>query len=248
LQSFIVKDGIIRSHYQQTAVGHSVPSADGMTIYTAQGMFTRECRDIPPTRPSSRLTKYFIPSVQGSYYLSIPCRDRFPQQRKYGIDVTVHLGRETRTVATLTDIDYPCVDPWKQELFPNDRRYFWIPDAKLIVTLPSLDKLALYRFDVEAALAKSGLAYFVVDSRPANRAAAGKTFKHAVVGKSSAGAVKYRIDNGPNGMKIDAAGAITWNVPGDHPAETVEATVVARDQSGQEIRHPLRIPVLSRKR
>ena len=54
-----------------------------------------------------------------------------------------------------------------REAFGADRRIFLIPSAKVLITIPETnDRLVLHRFDLDAALDKSGVDYLFVMSEP----------------------------------------------------------------------------------
>jgi len=103
------------------------------------------------------------------------------------------------------------------------------------------DKLHLYKFDLGAALEKSGVNYLFVASRPPG-AEPGKVYKYTVAVKSKKGGVKAKLDAGPEGMKVTEDGTVTWNVPNDFTGgESVILTT--SDKGGQEVFHTFTPPV-----
>ncbi len=116
-----------------------------------------------------------------------------------------------------------------------DQRYFLVPDAKLLVILSSSnDKLFLHSFDVDEELEKSGIDYLFVASRPP-AALFGKPFSYPIEVKSRKGGVKYKLESGPDGMKVAADGKLTWAVPRD--AEPASVLLTISDASGREVFH-----------
>jgi hypothetical protein len=121
---------------------------------------------------------------------------------------------------------------------------YFVPDAKVIAVLPpGNDRVVLHKFDADAALAKSGLDYLIVTSRPPATVAAGATFTYLVAAKSNTGGVTVRLDSGPPGMAASAAGVVTWVVPADAPAGDRDVILTVRDAGGREAFHTFTIRV-----
>ena len=128
------------------------------------------------------------------------------------------------------------------------RRMFFIPQANLFVTLPaSNDRLILRRFDVEAALEKSGIEYLVVSSQAPSSAKIGATYTYPVVVKAKNGPATVKLETGPTGMAVSSAGVMTWAVPADASVGDQEAILSIRDARGQEIFHTVPIRVVRRR-
>ena len=95
----------------------------------------------------------------------------------------------------------------------------------MIITLPLTNReLVLHRFDLEEALNKLGVDYLFVASQPVVEASVGKPYQYQLSVKSKRGGVTYRLESGPEGMKLDAKGKLTWAVPADF--EAADAPVV----------------------
>jgi hypothetical protein len=122
-----------------------------------------------------------------------------------------------------------------------DKRGYFIPDAKLLVHVPlSNDRLILRWLDVAAGLEKSGIDYLFVISQAPTKAKRGTTYRYQMAVKSKKGGVKYKLESGPPGMKVSAAGLVTWAVPaGDSGEKDVILTV--SDRTGQEVFHTFRV-------
>ncbi len=191
--------------------------------------------------------------MQGNFYLRLP----LDGGELYKSGFTVHMVGDSRP---LTQIPYSLADfgrgpgptgteafnPWDREAFGNDKRLLFIPDAKLLVILPfTNDKLVLRRLDIEEALAKSGIDYLFVISRPPATITAGTTFAYPLAVTSKAGGVKYRLEAGPEGMRIDAQGLVTWPVPAEAPGEEVNVIVTVSDGGGQEVFHTFKLRVIA---
>ncbi len=58
--------------------------------------------------------------------------------------------------------------------------------------------------------------------------------------KSKKGGVTYKLDSGPKGMVIDAAGRLTWTPPADADAEN-DVIVSVKDAGGRETIQSFRV-------
>src|SRR5262249_57896922 len=127
----------------------------------------------------------------------------------------------------------------------TDRRVHFIPDAKLLVTIPDTkDKLVLHRFDLDAALDKAGIDYLFVTSRPPALAGKGIEYRYQIAVKSKKGGVKYKLDAAPKGMSVSPAGLVRWSVPADLDDKDVDVILSVTDASGQEALHTFKIGIL----
>lgn len=133
---------------------------------------------------------------------------------------------------------------WDREAFQTDRRFHFIPDAKVLIIIPGTnDKLVLHKIDVDKVLEKSGADYFYVASRPVESARIGTAYRYQVVAKSSKGGLTYKLDSAPKGMEVSKDGLVTWTVPPDF--KDAEATVIVNvsDKSGKEEFHSFNVAV-----
>jgi hypothetical protein len=150
-----------------------------------------------------------------------------------------------RRVLTEPAVDLPRnINTWDREPFGNDQRLYFIPSARLLVVLPSTnDKLELYRVDPDELLARSEYDYLVVTSRPPGEAARGATFRYLPAVKSNSGGLKYKLESGPDGMKIGADGSISWQVPNGFADKEVDVIVSISNSAGQEAFHTFKISI-----
>ena len=88
-----------------------------------------------------------------------------------------------------------------------------------------------------AALAKSGIDYFLVTSRPPQVAKRGSDFSYAIKVKVKEEKVTYRLDSGPAGMTVSPAGAVEWAVPAEGKEAESEVILTLRNGAGREIFH-----------
>jgi hypothetical protein len=241
--------------YEHTSVGHVLPGPDGKVIFTGQQLYTADLSKLRGERPNG--TAYF-PALGpgGAYYLGYPAQyltqapPRPPgrAQREPESKLAVHMLGEDRPLLTLATINLPVVDAGSQQSgspdFTYDKRVLFLPQAKLILTIPaSNDQLVLHRLDVDAALAKSGGDYLFVTSEAPQSAPKGALYTYTVAVKSRKGGVKYRIESGPAGMTVSGNGKVVWRVPAGYPDPEVTVILVITDAAGQERFHTFTIAV-----
>ncbi len=124
------------------------------------------------------------------------------------------------------------------------KRVHFIPDAKVLVTIPqSDDRLVVRRLDPDKALEKSDLDYLFVVSRPPAVAKKGTKFTYQLAVKSKKGGVKYKVENGPDGMKVSAGGLIEWQVPAKGGEADNTIIIGITNDAGQECLHTFTLTV-----
>src|SRR6185436_18837538 len=98
------------------------------------------------------------------------------------------------------------------------------------------------KLDLQQELDKSEIDYLFVSSKPPLAAVAGKPLEYQVVAKSKKGGVKIKLESGPEGMKVDEKGKLTWTVPADAGGD-VDVILAISDPTAQEVFHTFRITV-----
>jgi predicted Zn finger-like uncharacterized protein len=229
------------------------PSPDGSLIYTAGGVFNPDLRDVTGGKRFSAL-----PARHGQLSMRLePAGDAYGIKRPSkgsssgGSTVSFHFPKDDRAIGKLTNVEgihhEGIAYGSSQDKINHDKRVHWVPDAKLLVTIPATnDRLLLYRFDPDEALAKSEIDYLYVTSTPVALAVRGDTYVYPVVVKSKKGGVKIKLESGPDGMKVGADGRITWDVPKDFGQTETDVLLTVGDATGQEIFHSFRVAVRNR--
>jgi hypothetical protein len=237
--TLVVNGDKVEHHREHNTAGYLLPGPDGKYLYTGIGLYTSQAKRVGGEESRAHP---LVPAVHGNLYLSVAWPDRALRPGKEG-SITLHVAGDSRALVT-KDFDLPKVERFGAGGWPTDQRLFFIPGAKVIVTVPaSNDRLVLHRFDPETALEKSGTDYLVVFSEPVRRAASGKDYKYAMNVKSKKGDVKYKLDSGPAGMAVSAAGVVTWPVPAGFAEREVDVIVSVTDKAGQEVFHPFKITI-----
>jgi S1-C subfamily serine protease len=210
--------------------GHVCPGPDGKVIFTARGLFTLQGKGIGETgHPKGA---YMLGACHGDYYLEL-------RNNNNQYTVKAHRLCEEQFSAELEGLEIaPGINGWDREEFGHDKRIIFIPREKLIITLPAgEDRLVLHRFDPDLALEKSGLDYLYVTSEAPTTVKKGDSLSYQVTAKSKKGGVKYKLEFGPDGMKVAADGKVTWKVPADFADNEVPVCVNVTDSSGRERLH-----------
>jgi S1-C subfamily serine protease len=232
----------LKTNYVHDTVGHITPGSDGKTVFTANGLLSLEGKPLNDKQKG----QYCIPSLGGLYYLVVPLGGAPGLgQKDKPVDLGIYVLGDTRPLISMPKFDlWEGINSWDREAIGNDLRIQFIPAAKVIVTLPPTnDRIVLTRFDVEDALAKSDLDYLVVTSQPPNTVAKGGAYTYQITAKAQKGAIKYRLESGPEGMAVDESGKLTWKAPADFKAPDVDVLVLVSSASGREAFHGFKIEI-----
>jgi WD40 repeat protein len=244
--SSIVLGGKTARVYHGEMAGIVVPAADN-TLVAGGGLYTPECKALGSDKAEPRY-RLRVPAQTGRFYITCPGGGgaQFNTgELETSKPVTVYLIGDARPIATLKDMELPASnEAWTNNDFTQDKRVLFVPEAKLIAILPrSNDRLVLHRFDLDDALEKAGVDYLFVVSRPPAAASKGTPFAYVPQVKSKQGGLKYKLEAGPEGMKVTPDGKLTWAVPKDAAEGDVDVLLSIADKSGQEIFHAFRLAV-----
>jgi hypothetical protein len=135
---FVVSPNVVESHYAHNTFGYIRPSPDGKSMLTGAGSFKPQ---VSLQEAMAAQAKPVIPACHGDTYLTLQ------PVGKTG-DVTLNSPDKTEPLATLTDLDLK-ITPDEYTIkhdFTFDKRVHLIPDARLIITIPTTDdRLVLHR-------------------------------------------------------------------------------------------------------
>jgi hypothetical protein len=243
IQTVVLTGSDLVGHYEHKSAGHLSPSTDGRVIYTGQGRYTNQAKAIAD---AGMRANYCLPSQQPAFYLSVQHPDRFGPPGKRKGTLVVHLEGDLREVARLPEVEVPADlgGGGERSALAPDKRVHFIPDAKLIVVVPSTnDQLVLHRFDVMRALERSGQDYLFVASQPATAVKRGNMYSYQLEVKSKKGGVRCKLDSGPPSMTVTPAGLLTWQVPPTYTRVENEVILTISDASGQERFHTFTLTV-----
>ena len=248
LTSLVRQGKTYTQHYEHKTVGPVLPSADGRILFTLDGPFSPEGRQLGKGEISFGHSVWTVPSLQGAYHLTFT---QTGGREKNGpiFSVGVHLAGDSRAVATLpANPEYDGLVNWQTgqaQMF--DKHVFLIPDAELLVFVPATDdKLILRRFNLVDLLDKAGVDYLFVASRPVTRAVKGSTYSYPLLVKSKKGGVKVKLVSGPPGMEVTPEGRTTWAVPTDFADAAADVILSVTDASDQEVFHSFKVTVVTK--
>ena len=250
LETFIVRGRSWTSAYEHTTVGHIVPNADGSVLCTARGIYTlalkRKYRDPPRDLVC-------IPSCHPKYYITAPqvtsgrSRPRPAKENKPQEHGSVFVVESRLPLVSLPKLEEMSGIGTRQRVkddFTLEKRYHFIPQANLLITIPPTDdRLVIRRFNLKDELKKAGIDYLFVDSTPKHVARPGGVYNYQIRVESKHGGVKFALTAGPDRMTLSPSGSLTWRVPLDSADHHVGIVVTVSDASGQEIFHSFTIDV-----
>jgi predicted Zn-dependent protease with MMP-like domain len=248
LETVVLTGNSASAAYEHESVGSVIPGPDGRTVFTGAGLCTPELKKMAGEAHGGLL----LPAVHGNYYVSVTGLDAWPPDRNNTKpSVAVYMTGDARPLVTLSDIDGLAAparggDPFDRarSSLPVDKRLFLVPMAKLLVTIPATaDKLHLQRFDLDEALEKAGIDYLLVTSPPVTSAVKGQEYAYPLAVKAKKGGVKYKVESGPEGMKVSPEGRVTWAVPKDFAEAEVNVILTVSDAAGQEVFHTFKIGI-----
>jgi len=219
-----------------------LPSPDSKQIYSESGIYSPELKLLYPKEPIQVIINPFMPSHHADYYMRL--EGSGPDKGK----LMLYLRGYDRAFAVVTDVEGYIGEPIAYGKAPDKlmhaKRVHFIPDAKVLVTIPqSDDRLVLRRLDPDKALEKSDLDYLLVVSRPPAVAKKGTKFTYQLAVKSKKGGVKYKVENGPDGMKVSAGGLIEWQVPAKGGEAENTIIIGITNDAGQECLHTFTLTV-----
>jgi hypothetical protein len=245
----------VTGRYEHAHAGYLLPGADGRTLFTGIGLHGMD--SLKPLSKDAGRRHAVLPAASGIFYVRLIVNPGAGRT-----DVQVALLGDDRTLIELVDVDgmgpgpskpggyggpppdpfgLSDIDRWR---FGPDKRFHFLPEAKLIVVIPPTnDRLVLYPFDAEAALERSGRDYLVVTSQPPVSARKGSAYEYAIQVRSRRGGVKYKLEAGPTGMTVSAAGKLTWEVPTGFVEAQTNVIASVTDGGGQERFHSFTVSV-----
>jgi len=190
-----------------------------------------------------------VPSVTGDYFLSFSGGTSLhsirSSQSTEMVSGKLYMFGDNRPLVTIPELmERSGLAPSHFGEMGIDKRVFFIPEAKVIATIPPTNDLVrLRKFDIDQALESSGVDYLIVDSRAPAVARPGTRYEYTISVKSKKGGKKFRLDAGPEGMTVSDAGEITWPVPAALEVAEHKVIVTVSDASGQSTFHTFTVSV-----
>jgi hypothetical protein len=184
-----------------------------------------------------------LPSASPSYFLILGPRTLANYGDPGPPSVSVHAagdGTRLLTVSPLAEMTLPADTSRNPRTLGSDQRYYFLPDAGLLITVPpSNDRLVLRRVDVDAAVRQAN--DIVVLSPPLIDAVAGLPLQARVVARSGGGDVRFALVQGPKGLSLSPDGEISWPAPELPEGVPAKVALSLRDPSGRSRSHEVLI-------
>ena len=235
--------------YNHDALGYLAPGPDGRTIYTLGG--GRRDPDGKVIGKAEDFPEPTLPTSDPAYFLTLVKPNKagprtYNQPSTPPNSATIRATGDGSLLFTIDGIEEVFPKAWDNAFeksdFTIEKRFHVIPRAKLLVTIPaSNDRLVLRRFDVEEALSKLEGDYLFILSPTILQAKLGQTLEHRIVAKSKSGKVTFNLADGPEGLKVEPDGKVTFAVPKTLDKGEATAVITVSDDSGQERFHKLTI-------
>jgi hypothetical protein len=148
-----------RADYTHSSNGHVIPGPGGKVLFTGLGMYTSvgfvpgQNKPYPGSDPNGR----YVPAHHSDYYLYLGAAPTFTNKNPPRA-FSIHKLGVAKPVLSLDGIEVPHTDEQMiKDDFTLDKRFHLIPQAKLLIEIPtSNDRLVLRRVDLEAAQKKAG--------------------------------------------------------------------------------------------
>ncbi len=255
VRCFVLEGGKYRKYDQHQGASYVQPGPDGKYIYTCgHGVLSSSVEKTSDAVFSSfngNVAYTFLPAHHGPFYLHAHfATNRFGGDRNQlnrddpDLGATIYLLGNREPLLQVKAPDITPYDNWERRSGMGvDRLIHLIPRAKLLVVVaPGRERLALYPVDLDAALDKLKGDYLIVTSDPPGTASPGKQLRYTMTARSS-GSVNYRLDSGPEGMKVSLDGQLTWDVPATFDAPSADAIVRLRSDKGAQTFHTFNLTV-----
>jgi hypothetical protein len=249
VQVVSLEGGKVTSRREHTSTWFVQPSADGKYIFAGgHKPLTIELKPAGDlieggfNNGGGHMASMFLPAHHGPYYMELGGGGDDPFGRPGRVaaksnEIRVYLYGLNQPVATITlPVKAPAgaaADWARLQGLPT--AFNLIPRANLLVVRAG-DKLQLIPIDLEKELEKSGAEFLVVTSAPPAHYKGGAEFRYQVRARSKAGDIQFKLDSGPEGMKVAADGAVTWRPP-IALTEQVSVLLNLKDKAGKEAFH-----------
>ncbi len=208
------------------------PTGDGL-VYGAGSVFQSDLR----TRvegPTAGV--FYIPAVDESFFLAVNLglgsggKATLPR-------VDLHVLGDHRPLCSLGDFEElrDVETGWAVQGPMIDERLTLVPPAKVLVVLAAGKReLVFPSVDVDAMLAKSGMDYLYVKSRPPASIRRGGRLEHQLNVACKSGGATATLEHGPDGMTLSPAGVLSWSVPAAYGGASATVVILLKDSTEQE--------------
>jgi hypothetical protein len=250
-ETVIITGSVFRNFNAFAGSGMVLPGPDGKFVYTtgnwsgSGAVLTSNLKTATFYFPNDYV---FFPTCDANYFGGIP-RPEIGQHEPKLVSLSIFRTGVNHPLAVLPRVGV-AVERQRQRAgmeesdFTLEKRFHFVPSEKMIITIPfSNDRLLITSFDPIASLKKNNDSYLIVTSSPPANIARGETVSYQLKVESSHPSVHYKMDSGPTGAQVTAAGLVTFNVPEDFPEKEIIVIVKIGNDGGEETYHNFKINV-----
>lgn len=219
--------------YQHESAGFLRPTGDGL-VYTQVSVLQSDLRT---KVEGSGFNTAYVPAVDESCFLALGFTDRVGAVQDVGPRVELHMAGDHRVLCSLGEIEeLRGMERMNISRPPGiDQRFTLVPAARALVVLAAGNRDLVFRkVDIDELLAKSGIDFLYVKSRPPTSIRRGERFEHALNIASKRGGAVSTLEHGPDGMKLTSDGVLSWNVPVSYGGTMATVIILLKDSTEQE--------------
>jgi S1-C subfamily serine protease len=244
-QTLLFKKNRLEMNYEHTSKGVLLPSENGKQIYTGEGIYGQDAKPIDARQFDLSRKSFALPAVHGPFHLRVQISD---DKSATEASVGIHRNGQPSPIVTLDDVNLRppgLSDRFGRKRPSYDQRIYYVPQAKVLLTLPEAnDKVVVRRVDLAEELAKSGKDYLVVLSEPPQKLEVGKMLKYQIDAKSNGAGQTYKLDSAPDGMTVSNAGEITWQPKSRPLGGKVNISCIVSNTAGKSVDHDFEMSVV----
>jgi hypothetical protein len=221
------------SYYNESAT-MALPGPSGKFIYTyglsKSAVFSSALKDVAPGLPKGL---FFLPADEGTFFFGVP-KPVASDQKKTTVLYLFSEGVD-HAIAMISDIPLPALGYDQNEIITFEKRIHMVPSERVIIIIPEgNDQINIYPFDPIEIIKKNKAHPLMVTSTPSQNIGRGCTLSYQIKVKSKFPVVVYKLEFGPNGMKVSPDGLLTWDIPNDFPATEAAFAVKVLNSGGEE--------------
>jgi hypothetical protein len=244
VKTVVFEAGRIEKYGEHKGTWFVMPGPDDRHIYAGgHGVVSTRVKPVDNVPfsmgPNSGYASHlYLPAHHGPYYLHAQTIDdvagRNQTPRPVGA-VSIYMLGDKLPIATY-DNTVVCKYGWEAlRGFGIEYSLHLIPQAKLLVIIPgNREELHLYPADLEKTLDKLDRSFLVFTSSPPGRFEKGKVFRYQAQAHAKKMPISFKIESGPKGMTVNAAGLVEWTVPANFADPRVDVILAARDSDGKD--------------
>lgn len=234
-----VEKGRIQVSVNHDQLGYISPSYDGGLIHAYRGGFDLDLKLIPkrPRYEVVATTHQGLSLVFAEDVLYVRSKDWLPVGK-------TPLRQDSLRQANATGFGNTTKQGRESLELTREKRYFCIPQARQIITIPATnDGIWIDLFDLSAAAKLKGGATLYNDTPNLGVAWRGALYWRPLHYQSLSGKFDFTLNEAPAGMTISPLGELQWKTPIDFPDRFATVTMTVKDSGGEELTETLRIPV-----